>query len=127
MSEINQLTGTIISAAVEVHRALGPGLLESAYERCLCHELELRGVPFKCQMALPVQYKGQLLDCSYRIDVLVANRVVIEVKAVEAILPIHEAQLITYLKLGGWQVGLLMNFNVGLLKRGIRRLVNDLK
>ena len=123
MDPINQLTRQIIGAAIEVHRELGPGLLESAYEECLCHELRLRGLAFERQVPLPLVYKGAKLDCGYRIDVLVERRVVVEVKSVECVLPIHEAQLLTYLKLGGWRVGLLINFNVPLLKDGIRRLI----
>jgi len=122
---VNQLTGAIIGAAIEVHRALGPGLLESAYHECLCHELTLRGMPFEKEYPLPVRYQGVDLDCSHRLDLLVDNQVVVELKAVETVLPIHEAQLITYLKLGGWQVGLLINSNIDLLKRGVKRLTNN--
>lgn len=125
--EINQLTKAIIGSAIEVHRALGPGLLESAYEECLCRELHLRGIPFERQRPLSVEYKGLRLDCGYRLDLLVSDRVVVEVKAVESLLPVHEAQLLTYLKLGGWTVGLLINFNVPVLKQGIRRRVLGLK
>jgi GxxExxY protein len=124
---VNQLTGAIIGAAIEVHRALGPGLLESAYEECLCKELALRRIPFERQRSLPVQYKGVHLDCGYRLDLLVADTVVVEIKAVENLLPIHEAQLLTYLKLGGWKVGLLINFNVPILKQGVRRRVLGLQ
>lgn len=113
----------IIGAAIDVHRVLGPGLLESAYERCLCRELTLRRIPFERQMPLPVEYKGVRLDCGYRVDLVVNGMVIVEVKAVSAIAPIHEAQLLTYLKLGGWRVGLLLNFNVPILKDGIRRRV----
>ena len=120
---VNQMTSAIISGAIEVHRVLGPGLLESAYEECLCRELSLRGVPFERQRPLPVEFKGVQLDCGYRLDLLVADAVVVELKAVETLLPIHEAQLLTYLKLGGWNVGLLINFNVPLLKQGIKRRV----
>jgi GxxExxY protein len=122
---LNAVTEAIIGAAIEVHRALGPGLLESAYEECLCHELRLRDVPFQRQRPLPVEYKGVKLDCGYRLDLLVADAVVVEVKAVSALEPIHEAQVLTYLKLGGWQVGLLINFNVPVLKSGIKRMVNN--
>lgn len=125
--EVNQLTEAIIGAAIEVHRALGPGLLESAYEECLCRELNLRQIPFERQRPLPVEYKGVRLDCGYRLDLLVANTVVVEIKAVGSLEPIHDAQLITYLKLGGWKVGLLINFNVEVLKRGIRRRVLGLE
>lgn len=121
--ELNRLTEQIIGAAIEVHRALGPGLLESAYEECLCRELALRGIPFERQRPLPVEYKGTKLDCGYRLDLLVAHAVVVELKAVGSIEPIHEAQLLTYLKLGGWKLGLLINFNVPVLKDGIRRRI----
>ena len=119
----NEITQAIIGAAIEVHRALGPGLRESAYEECLCRELGVRNIPFERKRALPVEYKGVKLDCGYRLDVLVAESVVVEVKAIEAILPIHEAQLLTYMQLGRWQVGLLINFNVPILKNRIRRKV----
>jgi GxxExxY protein len=122
---VNQITGVVIGAAIDVHRALGPGLLESAYHECLRHELYLRGMPFANEYPLPVQYKGVALDCSYRLDLLVDEQVVVELKAVETVLPIHEAQLITYLKLGNWPVGLLINFNVELLKNGVKRLTNN--
>ncbi len=125
--QVNELTDAIISAAIEVHRALGPGLLESVYQQCLCHELQLRNIPFEFQMRLPVHYKNVKLDCGYVVDVLVAGIVVVELKSVDKIHPIHEAQLLTYLRLGGWQVGLLINFNVSLLKDGIRRRVLGLK
>ena len=120
---LNDITKQIIGAAIEVHRALGPGLLESAYEECLCRELTLRGIEFERQEPLPVEYKGTKLDCGYRIDVLVAGAVVVEIKAVEAIEPIHEAQLLTYMKLTRCKVGLLINFNVPVLKHGIKRMV----
>lgn len=120
---LNELTYETIGAAIEVHRALGPGLLESVYQACLCRELTLRGVRFQTELALPVQYKGVRLDCGYRIDILVAERVVVEIKTVEAIAPIHDAQLLTYLRLGGWKVGLLINFNVAVLRHGIHRRV----
>jgi len=121
--ELNKLSEQIIGAAIEVHRALGPGLLESAYEECLCRELALRSIPFERQRSLPVQYKGVKLDFGYRIDLLVDESVVVEIKAVESVQPIHEAQLLTYLKLGGWKLGLLINFNVPILKEGIRRRI----
>ncbi|MFQ5764390.1 MAG: GxxExxY protein [Rhodospirillales bacterium] len=123
----NELTEKVIGASIEVHRALGPGLLESSYEECLCHELTLRGVLFERQVPLPVEYKGVKLDCGYRLDLLVDNAVVVELKAVERIEPIHEAQLLTHLKLGGWTVGLLINFNVPVLKNGIKRIVHKFK
>jgi len=119
-----QLTGQIIGAAIEVHRQLGPGLLESTYQACLCHELELRGILYECQKPLPLEYKGIKLECGYRIDLLVADSVIVEIKSVEALAPIHEAQLLTYLKLTGIKIGFLLNFNVVVLKNGIRRLVH---
>ena len=118
-----ELTAAIIGAAIEVHRHLGPGLLESAYEECLCRELELRRIAFERQKPLPLEYKGARLDCGYRIDLLVEGRVVVEVKAVGAPAPIHEAQVLTYLKLAQAKVGLLINFNVPVLKAGLKRLV----
>jgi GxxExxY protein len=121
--ELNKITEQIIGAAIEVHRVLGPRLLESAYEECMCRELALRGIPFERQRPLPVGYKGVKVDCGYRLDLLVADTVVVEIKAVETIQPIREAQLLTYLKLGGWKVGLLINFNVAILKDGIRRRI----
>jgi GxxExxY protein len=117
------VTGKIIGAAIEVHRALGPGLLESAYEHCLCREFFLREIPFRHQVPLPVDYKGLKLDCAYRLDMLVASSVVVEVKAVTAIEPVHEAQVLTYMRMGGWDVGLLINFNVAVLRDGIYRKV----
>jgi GxxExxY protein len=116
-------TEGIIGAAIEVHRHLGPGLLESAYETCLCHEFELRGIAFKSQVALPVQYKRLKLDCGYFMDLVVNDNVVLELKSVEHILPVHEAQLLTYLRLSKKRVGLLINFNVPILKSGITRRV----
>ena len=124
---VNKTTETIIGAAIEVHRHLGPGLLESAYEECLCEELTLRKIPFKRQLALPVIYKNKKLDIGYRIDLLVNDEVVVELKTVEEILPIHEAQTLTYMRLSGKQVGLILNFNVTVLKNGIKRLVHKLK
>ncbi len=122
-NERDARTAPIIGAAIEVHRALGPGLPESAYEECLCHELYLRGLSFERQVDLPVGYKGLHLGCGYKIDLIVESEVVLELKSVEAILPVHEAQLLTYLKLSGKHVGLLINFNTPVLTRGIRRIV----
>ena len=127
MLDVNKTTEAIIGAAIEVHRHLGPGLLESTYEECLCEELSLRKIPFKRQIPLPVTYKSKKLDIGYRIDLLVNDEVVVELKTVESILPIHEAQTLTYMRLGGWQVGLILNFNVTVLKNGIKRLVHKLK
>ena len=118
-----ELTSKIIAAAIEVHRALGPGLLESAYLACLVRELVLRGIPFAQEKPLPVEYKGVRLDCGYRLNLLVDGKVVVELKAVDALHPVHEAQLLTYLKLSGCRVGLLINFNVPVLKEGIKRMV----
>jgi len=119
----DQITEVIIASAIEVHRELGPGLLESSYQQCLRHELSLRAVSLRSEVELPVRYKGIELDCGYRLDLLVMECVVVEVKSVAAIDRIHEAQLLTYLRLGGWKVGLLINFNVPLLKDGIKRRV----
>jgi GxxExxY protein len=120
---MNDLSSSIIAAAIEVHRELGPGLLESAYERCLAQELCLRKIPFERQKRLPVHYKGVQLDCGYRLDFLVDGRMVVEVKTVDVLLPIHRAQVLSYLKLGGWKLGLLINFHVPLLREGIKRVV----
>jgi GxxExxY protein len=123
ISELNQLTRKVIGAAIEVHRTLGPGLIESVYEECLCRELTLQGIRFQRQPLLPVEYKGVRVDSSYRLDLLIEDCVVVEVKAISAIEPVHEAQLLTYMKLGGWKLGLLINFNVRVLKTGIRRRI----
>jgi GxxExxY protein len=112
------LTERVIGAAIEVHREIGPGLMESAYEDCLCHELHLRGLAFARQTPLPVRHKGVALDCGYRLDVVVEDALVLELKSVEHILPVHEAQLLTYLKMTGKRVGLILNFNVAVLARG---------
>lgn len=121
----DELTGAIIGACIEIHRELGPGLLESAYEECLCYELAANGIPFERQKLLPVRYKSVHLDCGYRPDLVVDNRVIVELKTAEEILPIHEAQLLTYLKLSGLALGLLINFHVPVLRNGIRRFVNN--
>ncbi len=122
-THVNVLTKEIIGAAIEVHRHLGPGLLESVYQQCLAKELELRKIPFRYEWPLPLDYKGLRMKCGYRVDILVADLVVVEAKSIEAIAPVHEAQLLTYMRLGGWKVGLLINFNVLVLKNGIRRKV----
>ncbi len=119
----NEFTSEIIGAAIEVHRAIGPGLLESAYEECISSELTSRGVSHRRQVPLPIEHKGRRLDCGYRLDLLVEERVVVEIKSVEQLQPIHDAQLLTYMKLGKWSVVLLNNFNVPVLKRGIERRV----
>jgi GxxExxY protein len=119
----NELSHEVIGAAIEVHRHLGPGLLESAYEACLCHELELRRVPFLRQLELPVNYKGVLVDCAFRIDILVDNILLVELKAVERIDRVHTAQVMTYLRLRNIWLGLLMNFNSEVLRDSIKRIV----
>ena len=124
--DLNRTTELIIGAAMGVHRELGPGLLESAYESCLAYELAERGLAVRRQVPLPVVYRTVHLDCGYRIDLVVEDKVIVEIKAVESLSPIHEAQLISYVKLSGCKVGLLINFNVLLLKDGIRRRVNKL-
>ena len=121
--ENDQLTEKIIGFAIEVHRYLGPGLLESAYEECLCYELRQNGIGFERQVPLPVVYKAVRLDCGYRIDVVVDRRLILELKSVERLMPIHEAQVLTYMRLGDLHTGLLLNFNTPLLKEGIRRLM----
>ena len=125
--DINQLSGKIIGAAIEVHKVLGPGLLESAYEKCLCYELHRQGLAFHSQKPLPVVYKGQKLDCGYMMDVVVENAIILELKSCNQIDPIHKAQLLTYLKLSGLQLGLLLNFNVPVMRKGVVRIVNGLK
>jgi GxxExxY protein len=123
MLENEQITDPVIGAAIEVHRHLGPRLLESVYERCLCRELELRGIAHLRQVLLPVTYKGQIIDCDLRMDIVLPG-LVLELKSVEKLLPIHEAQLLTYLKLSGNKIGLLINFNVPKLRDGLKRMVN---
>jgi GxxExxY protein len=125
ISRANELSHRVIGAAIEVHRYLGPGLLESAHQACLERELTLRGIPFESQVPLPVEYKGIQLDCAYRLDLIVGGLVVLELKSVDKIEPIFEAQLMTYLRLTGLWLGMLMNFNVPVLKDGIRRRVMD--
>ena len=127
MSTHINLTREIIGAAIEVHRHLGPGLLESAYQRCFARELRIRDIPFEREWPLPLEYKGLCVKCGYRIDFLVADTVVVETKSIEAIAPVHQAQLLTYMRLGGWKIGLLLNFNVLVLKNGICRKVLGLE
>jgi GxxExxY protein len=122
--DINDLTGEVIGAAIELHKALGAGLLESAYEECLCRELELRNIAYERQKELPIEYKGTTLKCAYRLDIVVADNLIVELKACDDLHAIHQAQLLTYLKLTGMKVGLLINFNVPVLKDGIKRLAN---
>lgn len=117
------ITGQVIGLAIEVHRVLGPGLLESAYEECLCYELAQNQIVFRRQVPLPVRYKEVRLECGYRMDIVVDDQVIVEGKTVERILPVHEAQLMTYLKLSGLRRGLLLNFNSAVLKDGMRRIV----
>ena len=121
--EFDELSNKVIGCAIKVHRNLGPGLLESAYEQCLAREFSLADVNFEIQKPIPVSYKGIQLDCGYRLDLLVENRLILEIKSVDKLLPIHEAQILTYMKLAKVSVGLLINFNVELLKEGIRRFV----
>ena len=122
MDDLNQITAATIGAAMEVHKELGPGLLESVYEVCLAYELQQRGLKVKRQTPLPVRYQGIDLDCGFRLDLLVEESVLVELKAVEKLQPIHEAQVLTYLKLSGCKLGLLINFNTKVLKDGIHRL-----
>ncbi len=122
----NELSNRIVGAAIEVHRTLGPGLLESTYEECLCHELSLHQIPFVRQAQMPVVYKEIRLDCGYRVDMIVDKKVILELKSVAEVQPIHKAQLLTYLKLSGLKLGMLLNFNVQLMKDGIIRYVNNL-
>ncbi|GAB4267726.1 MAG: GxxExxY protein [Candidatus Promineifilaceae bacterium] len=122
----NEVSGEVIGAAIEVHRQLGPGLLESAYEECLAYEMELRHIPFERQKPLPLTYKGIHLDCGYRLDFLVGGLVVVELKAIKAFEPIHEAQILTYLRLTNCKLGLLLNFHSTLMKKGIKRIAHNL-
>jgi GxxExxY protein len=123
-AENDPLTAKVIGFAIEIHRQLGPGLLESAYEECLSFELRQAGIVFERQTSVPVVYKSVRLDCAYRLDLMIENQLIVEIKSVERLMPIHEAQLITYLRLTGLPVGLLLNFNTDVLKNGIRRLVH---
>ena len=125
--DINTLSSKVIGAAIEVHKVLGPGLLESAYEECICHELNIRDVSFERQKPLPLVYKGRSLDCGYRLDLVVEDAIVVELKSCNNIEPIHQAQLLTYLKLSGLKLGLLLNFNVPMMRDGIVRVVNQLE
>ena len=125
--DINKLSNRIIGAAIEVHKTLGPGLLESTYEQCLCHELHLRSLSFERQKELPVVYKELKLDCGYRLDIVVENEIILELKSCEKIEPIHKAQLLTYLKLSGISLGLILNFNAVIMREGIMRIVNEFK
>ena len=125
MKAINKITETIIGSAIAVHKSLGPGLLESAYETCLAFELADHGLSVERQKALPIIYRDVKLDCGYRLDLLVEKKVIVELKAIDQLLPIHSAQLLSYLKLSGCKVGLLINFNVKILKNGLCRIIND--
>jgi GxxExxY protein len=124
MSRHSCSTHDIVGSAIEVHRRLGPGLLESTYEACFCRELLLRGIAFERQVMLPVCYRGLQVDCGYRLDVVVAGSIIVEVKAIRKVLPVHRAQVLTYLKLTGLHIGLLINFNVELLRSGVYRIIN---
>ena len=121
--EFDRLSNRVIGCAIEVHRHLGPGLLESAYEQCLSYELQQSGIPFQTQIALPIEYKQVKLDSAYRIDMLVDNQLIVELKTVETLLKVHNAQLLSYMKLAKIHVGILINFNVDILRKGIKRLV----
>jgi GxxExxY protein len=121
--KFDELSSKVIGCAIEVHRELGPGLLESTYEQCLAYELNQAKIPFKLQVELPVEYKQIRLDCGYRIDLMADDRLIVELKSVDQLLAIHEAQVLTYMKLAGMKVGLLINFNVAVLKNGVRRFV----
>ena len=121
--KFDKLSSLVIGCAIEVHKILGPGLLESAYEQCLAYELKRSNISFKLQYPLPIEYKDIKLDCGYRIDLLIDNKIIVELKSVDKILPIHQAQLLTYMKLSGIRIGLLMNFNVIYMKTGIKRMV----
>lgn len=123
MSEIDALSNKIIGVALEAHRNLGPGLLESAYQQCLAYELSANNIEFVLEHPIPVKYKEINIDCAFRADLIIANSIILELKAVDRILPIHEAQLMTYLRITGIKLGLIINFNVKLLKNGIRRII----
>ena len=123
MASHDPLTDRVIGLAIDVHRGLGPGLLESAYEECLCYELQTAGLAFARQVPLPVIYKGVRLECGYRPDVVVDNSLVLELKTVERLMPVHDAQMLTYLRLGSFRTGLILNFHAALLRDGIKRLV----
>ncbi len=125
--DINQLSSKIIGAAIQVHKALGPGLLESAYEECICYELSSQSLSIERQKPLAINYKGIKLDCGYRLDTVVENTIILELKSCEKIEPIHKAQLLTYLKLSGLNLGLILNFSVPVMRDGIVRIVNELK
>ncbi len=124
--DANRVSNLVIGACIEVHRTLGPGLLESAYEECVAHELDLRGIAYVRQRPLRVEYKGIFLEAAYRLDLVVADNVIVELKAVDALLPVHQAQILTYLKLTGLTLGLLINFNLPILRDGIKRVANRL-
>ena len=123
--KLNKITKTIIGMAINIHRALGPGLLESAYEACMVYDLVKAGLKVDQQKPLPIVYRGVKLECSYRLDLMIEKEVIVEIKSVEKLLPIHQAQLMSYLKLSDCKVGLLINFNVKVLKNGIKRVVNN--
>jgi len=122
----DEISSAVIGAAIEVHKTLGPGLLESIYQKCLAKELSLAGLEFREEVTLPLNYKGTNFEAAFRLDMLVADKVILELKAVETILPVHEAQLLSYLRLTGYKLGLLINFNVPVLRSGVRRVVNKL-
>ena len=122
--ELNNLSRLVLECAIKVHRVLGPGLLESSYRACLAHELHARGVSVQCEIPLPVRYEGVQLDCGYRLDMLVSDEIIVELKTVDSLLAIHQSQLLTYLRHSGKRLGLVINFNEVLLKNGVRRVIN---
>ena len=127
MKDLEEIAAIIVGSAINVHSHLGPGLLESAYQKCLCHELQCHGLEVFCEVPLPIRYRGISIDVGYRMDMVVEGRVLIENKTVDKVIPVHEAQLLTYLRLNGFQLGYLLNWNVVLMKQGIKRMVNNYK
>lgn len=123
LDNLNKITEKVIGCTIEVHKHLGPGLLESAYQQCLKYEFGLNNIKFYSEVQIPINYKGMLMDCAFRADFIVEEEIIVELKAIECVLPVHEAQLLTYLKLTGKKVGLLINFNTDLLKNGIKRFI----
>ena len=125
LEKLNEISRTVIGCAMEVHKEVGPVVLESAFRQCMCHELYLRQIPFETELSLPVSYKGMQIETGYRMDLLVCGLIVVELKSVESILSVHEAQLMTYLRLGRYPLGLLINYRVKLLRQGIKRFINS--
>jgi GxxExxY protein len=125
LDELNAISSTVIGCTMEVHKEVGPVVLESAFRQCMCHELYLRRIPFEIELSLPVAHKGLQIETGYRMDLLVCGLIVVELKSVESVLPVHEAQLMTYLRLGKYPLGLLINYRVKLLRQGIKRFINS--